>query len=72
MVFGLDPQVIVLNATLNSAWPILLEEISSQFPDKSQWPTFGKLSLRQSALGSQGSLVGAATLGFGPLFNSID
>ncbi|MCX6603495.1 MAG: ROK family transcriptional regulator [Acidobacteria bacterium] len=70
MVFGLDPQVIVLNATLNAAWPILLEEISAQFPDKSQWPTFGKLSLRQSAFGGQGCLIGAATLGFGPLFNS--
>jgi predicted NBD/HSP70 family sugar kinase len=71
MAFGLDPEVIVLNATLNAVWPVLVEEIQAQFPTPEQWPAFEKLSIRQSALGGQGSLIGAATLAFGPLFESV-
>jgi hypothetical protein len=50
---------------------VLVEEIQAQFPTPEQWPAFEKLSIRQSALGGQGSLIGAATLAFGPLFESV-
>ncbi len=70
MAFGLNPEVIVLNATLNAVWFLLIEEIQAQLPTAEQWPAFERLSIRQSALGGQGSLIGAATLAFGPLFES--
>lgn len=68
MAFGLNPEVIVLDATLNAVWPLLIEEIQNQFPTADQWPAFERLSIRPSALGGQGSLIGAATLAFHPLF----
>lgn len=70
IAFGLDPEVIVLNTTLNMAWPLLLEEIEAQLPNQAEWPAFQKLSVRQAALGEQGALIGAATLAFGPLFET--
>lgn len=72
IAFGLDPEVIVLNTTLNMAWPMLIEGIQAQLPRKEEWPAFQKLSIRPSALGEQGALIGAATLAFAPLFESVD
>jgi predicted NBD/HSP70 family sugar kinase len=71
IAFGLDPEVIVLSTTLNMVWPIVLEGIQAQLPRKEEWPAFQKMNLRQSALGEQGALIGAATLPFGPLFESV-
>lgn len=68
VAWGLDPEIIVLNATLNTVWPILLEAVEAQFPGASEWPTFRRLRVQQSALGEQGTLIGAATLAFAPLF----
>jgi predicted NBD/HSP70 family sugar kinase len=68
VAWGLDPEVIVLNATLNTVWPILLEAIEAQFPDTAEWPAFRRLRVQPSGLGEQGTLVGAATLAFAPLF----
>lgn len=68
VAWGLDPEVIVLNSTLNTVWPILLEALEAQFPDTSEWPTFRRLRVQPSGLGEQGTLIGAATLAFAPLF----
>lgn len=68
VAWGLDPEIIVLNATLNMAWPTLLEAIEAQFPDSSEWPTFRRLKVQPSTLGDQATLIGAATLAFAPLF----
>lgn len=68
VAWGLDPEIIVLNATLNAVWPVVLEAIDAQFPDAAEWPTFRRLRVQQSALGEQGTLIGAATLAFAPLF----
>jgi predicted NBD/HSP70 family sugar kinase len=68
VAWGLDPEIIVLNATLNTVWPMLLESIEAQFPSAAEWPTFRRLRVQQSALGEQGTLIGAATLAFAPLF----
>lgn len=66
--WGLDPEIIVLNATLNMVWPILHEAIMAELPDAAEWPALHRLRVQQSALGEQGALIGAATLGFAPLF----
>ena len=71
MAFALDPEVIILNTTLNPAWPLLMEGIRAQLPDKAQWPAFQKLSILPSVLGEEGALIGAATLPFAPLFESV-
>ncbi len=68
VVWGLDPEVVVVSSTLNMAWPILHEAILGQFPDHADWPGFRGLSVQRSALADQGALVGAATLAFAPLF----
>jgi predicted NBD/HSP70 family sugar kinase len=68
VAWGLDPEVIVLNATLNAVWPMLSEALQSQIPDAADWPAFRRLRIQQSALGEQGTLIGAATLAFAPLF----
>jgi predicted NBD/HSP70 family sugar kinase len=68
VAWGLDPEIVVLNATLNMVWPMLQEAIQAQFPDGPEWPTFRKLRVQPSALGEHGTLIGAATLAFAPLF----
>jgi len=68
IAWGLDPEVIVLNSTLNATWPILSGAIESQFPDSAEWPAFRGLRVQPSGLGEHGTLVGAATLAFAPLF----
>lgn len=70
IAWGLDPQVIVLNTSLNMAWPVLLESIQAQFPAPGLSPTFRNLVIQQSAFGDQASLIGAASLAFGRLFDS--
>lgn len=68
VAWGMDPEIIVLNATLNTVWPMLYDAIQAQFPDAAEWPTFRRLRVQQSALGEQSTLIGAATLAFEPLF----
>lgn len=68
LVWGLNPEVVVVSSTLNLAWPVLLEAIRSQFPNPAEWPSFRGLTIQRSALEDQGALVGAATLAFSPLF----
>lgn len=58
----------MLSATLNMVWPMLHDAIQAQFPDAAEWPTFRRLRVQPSALGEQGTLIGAATLAFAPLF----
>lgn len=70
IAWGLDPEAIVLNTSLNMAWPILLDEIRAQFPPPGASPTFRNLIIQPSAFGEQSTLIGAATLAFGPLFDS--
>jgi predicted NBD/HSP70 family sugar kinase len=70
LVWGLDPEVIVLSTALNLVWPMLLEEIQKQLPEPHQWPPSRKLSLRPSVLGEDGVLIGAAELCFASLFET--
>jgi len=68
VAWGLDPEIIVLNATLKAVWPMLSEALQSQIPDAADWPALRRLRIQRSALGEQGTLIGAATLAFAPLF----
>jgi predicted NBD/HSP70 family sugar kinase len=70
IVWGLDPEAIVLSTALNLVWPMLLEEIQKQLPDPHHWPPSRKLSIRPSLLGEDGVLIGAATLSFASLFET--
>jgi predicted NBD/HSP70 family sugar kinase len=70
VVWGLNPEVVVVSSALNAAWPVLHEAIHNRFPDAAEWPSFRDLSVRPSVLDGQGVLIGAATLAFGSLFRS--
>ena len=69
IVWGLDPEAIVLSTALNMAWPMLSEEIQKQLPEPHQWPR-PRLSIMPSVLGEDGVLIGAATLSFASLFDT--
>jgi predicted NBD/HSP70 family sugar kinase len=70
IVWGLDPEAIVLSTALNMVWPMLSEEIQKQLPEPHQWPSSRRLSIRPSVLGEDGVLIGAATLSFASLFET--
>jgi predicted NBD/HSP70 family sugar kinase len=70
VVWGLDPEAIVLNTALNAVWNILSQEIQEQLPDPHQWPACRQLKIRPSALGEDGVVIGAATLAFASLFDT--
>lgn len=72
IAWGLDPEVIIVNSTLNVAWPVVLEAVQAELPSPGASPTFRSLHIQQSAFGEQGTLIGAATLAFGPLFESAE
>ena len=70
LVWGLDPDTIVISSVLNTVWPRTREWITGQFPPLEAWPTFGNLRILPSALGESGPLIGAALLPFSQLFES--
>ena len=70
VVWGLNPEVVVVRSALNTAWPALDDAIRNRFPDPAGWPSFRGLSVRPSLLDQHGVLIGAATLAFASLFRS--
>lgn len=70
MVWGLDPEVLVINSALNRIWPVVLEQINHQLPLPPEWPAARILSIKPSELGDDAVLIGAATLAFAPLFHT--
>jgi predicted NBD/HSP70 family sugar kinase len=70
LVWGLDPDTIVISSSLDPIWPILLPWITAQFPHSDTWPTFRNLRIQQSALGEQGPLLGATILPFSGVFQT--
>ncbi|MCC7499980.1 MAG: ROK family transcriptional regulator [Bryobacterales bacterium] len=69
LIWGLDPDVIVLSATLNAAWQLMLPVITAQF---AHWPAFQRVILRPSELGDQAALIGATGLPFARIFQTAD
>ena len=72
LIWGLDPDVIVLNATINVAWSMVLPVITAQFAESEHWPSFQRVILRPSELGDQAALIGATSLPFARIFQTAD
>ncbi len=68
MVWGLDPNAVIVDGLITEAWSLVSPAIRSQFPQGQEFLGFRNLVLRPSALSGQASLVGAAVLPFGDLF----
>ncbi len=72
LIWGLDPDIIVLNATINVAWQLVLPVITEQFAQSDHWPAFQRVILRPSELGDQAALIGATSLPFAKIFQTAD
>jgi predicted NBD/HSP70 family sugar kinase len=70
MVWGLDPDAVIVDGLITEAWSVVGPAIRDQFPRGREYLGFRNLILRPSALGGQASLVGAAVLPFQELFDS--
>lgn len=70
LVWGLDPDSIVIDGTLTEAWPLVLPVIQDQFADGREFSNFRNLLVRPSALGGQAAIIGAAALPFQSLFKT--
>lgn len=70
LMWGLDPDTVVLSSTLGLAWPLLLPVIQQQLPDLGGGRAFRSVPIRLSVLGEEGTAVGAATLPFRRLFHT--
>lgn len=69
MVWGLDPDAVIVDGPITEAWSLVGPAILQQFPRGSEFLGFRNLVLRPSALDGQASLVGAAVLPFRDLFH---
>ena len=70
MVWGLDPDAVIVDGLVTEAWSIVGPAIREQFPRGQEFLGFRNLVMRPSALSGQASLVGAAALPFRDLFHS--
>jgi glucokinase len=68
VVWGLDPDVVVIDGAITEAWPLVSEAIQEQFPAGREFPHFRNLILRPCALGQDAGIIGALTLPFVRLF----
>jgi predicted NBD/HSP70 family sugar kinase len=70
VIWGLDADAVVIDSTINEAWPLIRPMLESEFPQNPELTGFRHLILRPSSLGNRGSLIGAAALPFQSLFSS--
>jgi predicted NBD/HSP70 family sugar kinase len=68
VVWGLDPDIVVVDSSYPEAWPVVAEEIQAQFPGSEQLRNFRGLQLRPSQLRGEAAMIGAATLPFMNVF----
>jgi predicted NBD/HSP70 family sugar kinase len=68
MIWGLDPDGVIIDGTLTEAWPLVDTVIRDQFADGREFLNFQNLLLRPSALEGQAAITGAAALPFRTLF----
>ena len=69
MVWGLDPDAVIVDGPITEAWRLVGPAIREQFPRGREFLGFRNLVMRPSALDGQASLVGAAVLPFRELFH---
>jgi len=72
IVWGLDPDAVILDGAITEAWSLVAPIIADQFPDGSEFLNFRNLILRPSALEGQASIRGAAALPFQALFTAAE
>lgn len=70
MVWGLDPDAVIVDGPITEAWGVVGPTIRDQFPRGREFLGFRDLVMRPSALAGQASLVGAAVLPLRGLFDS--
>jgi predicted NBD/HSP70 family sugar kinase len=70
IVWGVNPDSVVLDSVLNEAWSIVAPLILEQFPKEKEVVNFRNLVLRPSSLGGRASMVGAATMPFQSIFTT--
>jgi predicted NBD/HSP70 family sugar kinase len=68
VVWGLDADAVIVDGTMNEAWPLVGPWIAEQFPKGSELLNFHDLMLRPSALHGNAAMIGAATLPYMRLF----
>jgi len=68
IVWGLDPDAVVIDGTCTDAWPLIAPAIQDQFASERDFPSFRNLVLRPSALRGEAAIIGAAALPFQRLF----
>lgn len=70
VVWGLNPDVVLINGVITEAWPLVVTAIQEQFPAGPEFRPFRDLILRPCSLGQDAGIVGALTLPFVTLFAS--
>lgn len=70
LIWGLDADTVVIDATISGAWSLMEPIVRRQLPDDSEWGA-RILSIRLSALGGEAALIGAATLPLSGIFKGI-
>jgi predicted NBD/HSP70 family sugar kinase len=68
IVWGLDPDGVIIDGTVTEAWPLVDAVVREQFADGREFLNFRNLLLRPSALEGQAAITGAAALPFRTLF----
>lgn len=68
IVWGLDPDAVILDGAITEAWPLVAPVIADQFADGREFLNFRNLILRPSALRGQAAILGATALPFQSLF----
>jgi predicted NBD/HSP70 family sugar kinase len=67
LVWGFNPDVIIIDGAITDAWPLVLAGVMEQLPGR-ELPNFRNLIIRSCGLGADAPLTGALLLPFGPLF----
>jgi predicted NBD/HSP70 family sugar kinase len=70
VIWGLNADAVVIDSSINEAWPFVAPRIQSQFAPSEDIVTFRNLVLRPASLSGEASTIGAATLPFRTLFAS--
>jgi predicted NBD/HSP70 family sugar kinase len=72
VVWGLDPDAVILDGAITEAWSLVAPVITDQFADGREFLNFKNLILRPSTLRGQAAILGAAALPFQSLFQSAE
>jgi predicted NBD/HSP70 family sugar kinase len=68
MIWGINPDVIVVDSPMNEAWPMVMTSLRAQFPHDKEIVNFRHLIVRPSSLAGNATIIGAGTLPFQHLF----